>query len=38
MTTTIKQPKDLLELIGHDLGTSTWLTIPQNKLTIKRRL
>jgi len=28
MSTTIKQPRDLLELIGHDLGTSNWLAIP----------
>ncbi len=34
MTTTIKQPKDLLELIGHDLGTSTWLTIPQSDIDL----
>ncbi len=34
MTTTIKQPKDLLELIGHDLGTSTWLAIPQSDIDL----
>ena len=28
MSTTIKQPRDLLELIGYDLGTSNWLAIP----------
>jgi hypothetical protein len=28
MSTTIKQPKDLLELIGYDLGASDWLAIP----------
>jgi hypothetical protein len=28
MSTTIEQPKDLLELIGYDLGTSDWLAIP----------
>jgi hypothetical protein len=28
MSTTIKQPKDLLELIGYDLGTTNWLAIP----------
>ena len=28
MSTTIKQPKDLLELIGYDPGTSNWLAIP----------
>jgi hypothetical protein len=27
MSTTIKQPKDLLELIGYDLGASDWLAI-----------
>jgi acyl dehydratase len=34
MTTTIKQPKDLLELIGHDLGTSNWLAIPQSDIDL----
>jgi hypothetical protein len=28
MSTTIEQPKDLLELIEYDLGTSDWLAIP----------
>jgi hypothetical protein len=27
-STIIKQPKDLLELIGSNLGTSNWLAIP----------
>jgi acyl dehydratase len=34
MTTTIRQPKDLLELIGHDLGTSNWLAIPQSDIDL----
>ncbi len=27
-STTIKQPKELLKLIGYGLGTSNWLAIP----------
>ena len=34
MTTTIAQPKDLLGLIGHDLGTSDWLAIPQSDINL----
>jgi hypothetical protein len=38
MSTTIEQPKDLLELIGYDLGTSNWLAIPaQVDETLARR-
>jgi acyl dehydratase len=33
-TTTIKQPKDLLELIGHHLGASNWLAIPQSDIDL----
>ncbi|MGO9782050.1 MAG: MaoC family dehydratase [Streptosporangiaceae bacterium] len=34
MTTTIKEPKDLLELIGQELGTSHWLDIPQSDINL----
>ena len=34
MTTTIKEPKDLLELIGRELGTSDWLDIPQSDINL----
>lgn len=34
MTTTIKEPKDLLELIGQELGTSDWLDIPQSDINL----
>ncbi len=34
MTTTIKEPKDLLELIGQVLGTSHWLDIPQSDINL----
>ena len=34
MTTTIKEPKDLLELIGQELGTSNWLDIPQSDINL----
>jgi len=27
--TTVKAPKDLLELVGQDLGSSDWLAVPQ---------
>ncbi len=34
MTITIRQPRDLLELIGRDLGTSSWLAIPQRDIDL----
>jgi len=34
MTTTIKEPKDLLELVGHNLGASSWLAIPQSNIDL----
>jgi acyl dehydratase len=34
VTTTIKEPKDLLELIGQELGTSDWLDIPQSDINL----
>ena len=34
MTTTIKEPKDLLELTGQELGTSNWLGIPQSDINL----
>lgn len=34
MTTTITQPKDLLDLIGQDLGTSDWLAVPQSDINL----
>ena len=32
MSTTIARPADLLELVGQDLGTSAWLTVPQSDI------
>ena len=34
MTTTIKEPTDLLDLIGQQLGTSNWLVIPQSDINL----
>ena len=34
MTTTIKEPADLLDLIGQQLGTSNWLVIPQSDINL----
>jgi len=32
--TTVKQPKDLLELVGQDLGSSDWLAVPQTDIDL----
>ena len=32
MTTTITQPKDLLSMIGQDLGSSSWLEVSQDRI------
>jgi acyl dehydratase len=34
VTTIIKDPKELLGLIGRDLGTSSWLAIPQSDIDL----
>jgi acyl dehydratase len=34
VTTTIKEPKDLLELVGRELGTGDWLDIPQSDINL----
>ena len=34
MTTTITQPKDLLRLVGQDLGISDWLAVPQSDINL----
>jgi len=37
MSTTIARPADLLELVGQDLGTSAWLTVPQSDIDMFAR-
>jgi acyl dehydratase len=32
--TTVKAPKDLLDLVGQDLGTSGWLAVPQSDIDL----
>ena len=32
MPTTVSTPKDLLDLVGHDLGFSEWLPVPQTDI------
>jgi acyl dehydratase len=34
MTTTINQPKDLLTMVGSDLGESQWLDVPQSMIDL----
>jgi acyl dehydratase len=34
MTTTVKNPADLLGYIGQDLGTSGWLEVPQSDINL----
>jgi acyl dehydratase len=34
MTTTVSEPRDLLGLIGTDLGTSSWLELPQSDINL----
>jgi acyl dehydratase len=34
MTTTIKNPDELLGYIGQDLGTSSWLEVPQGDINL----
>ena len=34
MTTTIKNPADLLGYVGQDLGTSGWLEVPQSDINL----
>ena len=34
MTITITTPKDLLTMVGQDLGASTWLEVPQSDINL----
>ncbi len=38
MTTVVSHPAGLLDLVGRDLGTSDWLTVPQSDVDVFARV